>query len=90
MVAPKLLTFVREGSPTSRTLLTGLTPREHDVLRLLAHGLTNAGIADRMHLAEGTVRNHVSVILGKLDVTDRAQATALAWRCGLMRTEGLD
>jgi two-component system, NarL family, response regulator LiaR len=82
-VAPRLLAFVRDGPAPTRELLAQLTPREQDVLRLLAHGLTNAAIADRLHLAEGTVRNHVSAILGKLQVDDRAQATALAWRCGL-------
>jgi DNA-binding NarL/FixJ family response regulator len=84
-VAPKLLSFVREGPPASGELIAGLTPREREVLRLLAHGLTNAAIADRLHLAEGTVRNHVSALLGKLNVDDRAQATAYAWRCGLTR-----
>lgn len=86
-VAPRLLAFVREGPPAGRALMAQLTPRERDVLRLLAHGLTNGAIADRLHLAEGTVRNHVSTILGKLDVADRAQATALAWRSGLTRDQ---
>ena len=61
-----------------------LSEREREILRLLASGLTNAGIAERLCLAEGTVRNHVTSILGKLGVDDRAQATALAWRYGLV------
>ncbi len=51
-----------------------LTGREHDVLRLLALGLTNRAIADRLVLSEKTVRNHVSTIIAKLGVDDRHQA----------------
>jgi DNA-binding NarL/FixJ family response regulator len=83
-VAQKLFTFVQYGAPPSRELTEILTDRERKILRLLASGLTNAAIADRLALAEGTVRNHVTSILAKLDVTDRAQATALAWRYGLV------
>jgi DNA-binding NarL/FixJ family response regulator len=59
-------------------------------LRLLASGLTNAAIGERMALAEGTVRNHVSTILAKLEVADRAQATAVAWRSGLVGRDTLE
>jgi DNA-binding NarL/FixJ family response regulator len=55
-----------------------------DILRLLASGMTNVAIGDRLGLAGGTVRNHVTSIFAKLDVADRAQATAVAWRCGLV------
>ena len=54
-----------------------------DVLRLIARGLTNADIAARLHLSEGTVRNHVSAIFAKLDVSDRTQAAVLAIQHGL-------
>jgi DNA-binding NarL/FixJ family response regulator len=61
-----------------------LTDRELDVLRLLARGLTNADIAERLFLSEGTVRNYVSSILAKLDLSDRTQAAVLALRYGLV------
>ena len=54
------------------------------VLRLLAHGLSNAEIASRLYLSEGTVRNYVSSIFIKLAVTDRTQAAILAIRFGVV------
>jgi DNA-binding NarL/FixJ family response regulator len=84
-VAAKLFAFVREGAPPAAPEMFGLSEREREVLRLLASGLSNAAIGDRLALAEGTVRNHVSTILSKLNAADRAQATAIAWRCGLVR-----
>lgn len=60
-----------------------LTEREEDVLRLMARGLTNSEIANQIHLSEGTVRNHVSAIFAKLDVSDRTQAVIIAIRHGL-------
>ncbi|MCP4410349.1 MAG: response regulator transcription factor, partial [Gammaproteobacteria bacterium] len=60
-----------------------LTRREVDVLRFLARGLNNADIAGQLHLSEGTVRNHVSAIFAKLNVTDRTQAAIMAIRHGL-------
>jgi two-component system, NarL family, response regulator LiaR len=89
-VAAKLLSYVRQGPPPSRALLERLTVREREILRLLASGLTNAAIGERLALAEGTVRNHVSLILAKLEVTDRAQATAVAWRSGLVGRDTLE
>jgi two-component system, NarL family, response regulator LiaR len=83
-VAEKLFTYVQQGAPASADFATQLTERERDILRLLASGLSNAAIADKLYLAEGTVRNHVTNIFIKLDVTDRAQATALAWKHGLV------
>ena len=73
----------RTPPPASPTLANTLSEREMDVLRLLAHGLSNADIAERLHLSPGTVRNYVSTILSKLDVTDRTQAAVLALRYGL-------
>lgn len=86
-VAEKLFKYVRYGVPSQSKLAELLSERESGVLRLLATGLTNAAIADRLHLSEGTVRNHVTNILAKLNVTDRAQATALAWRYGLVQAD---
>ncbi len=83
-VAGKLLSRVTSTQTRPASLVTEkLTERELDVLRLLAQGLTNADIAARLYLSEGTVRNHVSAILGKLDVADRTQAAVLALQHGL-------
>jgi len=61
-----------------------LTPREHDILELVAAGRTNKGIARALGLAEGTVRVYVSTILAKLGVANRTEATVLAIREGLV------
>jgi len=60
-----------------------LTKRELDVLRLVAKGLSNTDIARKLHLSQGTIRNHVSAIFTKLQVDDRTQAAILAIRHGL-------
>jgi DNA-binding NarL/FixJ family response regulator len=66
----------------------GLTPREHDVLRLLAQGLGNAAIAERLGITLKTVRNVVSSTLTKLQLPDRAAATDRARQAGLGRHPG--
>jgi DNA-binding NarL/FixJ family response regulator len=84
LVAGKLLDRVASKQEQPATVITArLTNREVEVLRLLAQGLSNAEIAEKLHLSEGTVRNHVSSIFSKLDVTDRTQAAILAIRHGL-------
>ncbi|PTL81587.1 response regulator transcription factor [Vitiosangium sp. GDMCC 1.1324] len=60
-----------------------LSEREREVLLLVADGLTNTDIARRLGISEKTVKSHVSNILGKLQVEDRTQAAAFAWREGL-------
>jgi NarL family two-component system response regulator LiaR len=84
-VAGKLFSRVAQQSALSSntTIADALSQRELDVLRLLARGLSNAEIAQRLHLSEGTVRNYVSAILTKLEVSDRTQAAVLALRHGL-------
>jgi len=64
--------------------LEPLTEREHDVLVLLAQGYGNREIADRLVISEGTVKNHVSNILGKLQAENRTQAAVIARRHGLL------
>ncbi len=61
-----------------------LTPRELDVLRLIADGVGNADIAERLHLGLGTVKGHIREILEKLSAADRTQAAVNALRRGLL------
>jgi NarL family two-component system response regulator LiaR len=83
-VAGKLFAQVAQGAvPPDTNIAEELSEREREVLGLLARGLTNAEIAERLYLSEGTVRNYVSAILAKLDVADRTQAAVLALRHGL-------
>jgi len=85
-VAGKLFQFVAHptaAAPAS-TLAVDLNPREREILELIAEGLSNAEIADRLFLSKGTVQNYVSAIFAKLDVTDRTQAAILALRYGLV------
>ena len=64
-----------------------LTPREETILRLMAEGLTNAGIAERLYLSEGTVKNYVSEVLSKLQANDRTHAVVLAIKRGLVNIQ---
>lgn len=83
-VAGKLLNQVASNQTQPASLLMEkLTLREVDVLRLVAKGLNNGEIAKQLHLSEGTVRNHISAILGKLGVSDRTQAAVIAIQHGL-------
>ena len=66
-------------------LISQLSERERDVLRLLATGLSNADIAQTLFLSDGTVKNYVSIIFSKLGVADRTQAAILAIRAGLAK-----
>ena len=69
--------------PTGRAI-EPLSDREREVLVMLAQGIPNKEIADKLHIAEGTVKNHVSNILGKLQAENRTQAADIARRRGLL------
>jgi DNA-binding NarL/FixJ family response regulator len=71
------------GHPAVHRDLSQLTPRELEVLRLLAGGLSNAELAAHLTLSEATVKTHVARILAKLQLRDRVQAVVLAYQTGL-------
>ena len=75
----------RGPRPSTRANAAALTAREFDVLRLLADGLRNAAIAERLFLSSRTVEHHVSAILGKLGVESRSEAVAEAGRLRLLQ-----
>lgn len=62
-----------------------LSDRELEVLYWLAKGMSGDALAEKLYLAEKTVKNHISHILAKLEVSDRTQAVAMAWKSGLVK-----
>jgi DNA-binding NarL/FixJ family response regulator len=86
-ITRRLVERFAQRDPDAATLhrdLAALTPREVEVLQLLARGLSNAELAARLHLSEATVKTHVARILGKLNLRDRVQAVVVAYETGLV------
>jgi two-component system, NarL family, response regulator DegU len=75
---------LRAAMHPSGGMVEPLSDREREVLVMLAQGIPNKEIADKLHIAEGTVKNHVSNILAKLQVDNRTQAADIARRRGLI------
>jgi two-component system, NarL family, response regulator LiaR len=90
-VAGKLFNHVvRNITPVESRLMENLSEREQEILKLIAQGLNNRAIAEKLYLSEGTVRNYVSAILAKLEVSDRTQAAIIALRHGISGLPGED
>jgi NarL family two-component system response regulator LiaR len=83
-VAVRLMQELRGASQETILLAQTLTAREQEVLHLIAEGMSNAQIAERLVISERTVKSHVNNILGKLHLADRTQAAIFAWRQGMM------
>ena len=75
---------VREPTPAEKAEAWSLTPREFEVLRLVADGLTNKEIGARLRITEDTVKKHVQNLIWKLHAADRTQAAIIAYRRGML------
>jgi DNA-binding NarL/FixJ family response regulator len=84
LVAARVLQNIRNENGEEQPLFTELTERELDVLRLIANGMTNSQIAEKLVISEYTVKGHVSNILSKLHLADRTQVAVYAWQQGLV------
>lgn len=87
-VASRVLQNIRGENAEDQPLFTELTDRETDVLKLIASGMTNSQIAEKLVISENTVKGHVSNILSKLHLADRTQAAVYAWEQGIVSRQG--
>lgn len=81
--------YLRDDASNPKIGLDGLTEREREVLRLVGTGLTNAAIAARLTVTEGTVKTHLNRVMTKLRLTSRAQAVVMAYESGLVKPHAL-
>lgn len=86
-IAARVVQEMRTSASKTLPPYQDLTDRELDVLKLVAQGLNNQDIAERLTITENTVKGHVSNILAKLHLGDRTQAAVFAWREGLIDKE---
>ena len=84
LVASRVLQNIRGENGEDQPLFTELTERETGVLKLIANGLTNSQIAQKLVISENTVKGHVSNILSKLHIADRTQVAVYAWQQGIV------
>lgn len=85
-VTKRLIEEFARNRPVAKTeLLSDLTEREREVLELIARGLSNQELSERLFIADNTVKTHVKRILSKLGARDRAQAIVIAYESGLVR-----
>jgi len=85
LVAARIIQELHGTNSADINPFTELTPREIEVLKLIAQGLSNSDIAEQLVLSEHTVKGHVSNILSKLHLADRTQAAVYAWQKGVVR-----
>lgn len=88
-VAARVLQNIRGENGEEQPLFTELTDRETDVLKLIANGLTNSQIAEKLVISENTVKGHVSNILSKLHLADRTQVAVYAWQQGIVNRNNI-
>lgn len=84
-IALKVMHHLSSFEKAPESLVDKLTPREIDVLKLIAEGISNKEIAIRLTISEKTVKNHINNILSKLHLYDRTQATLYAIRSGIVK-----
>jgi len=87
-IARRVLKVVRRVNTPQVDPFEPLSDRERAVLQELAKGRSNNRIAETLHISEKTVKTHVSSVLAKLQLSDRTEAVAFAWREGLMSADG--